>query len=51
MSEDERAGAAGKKPYVRPTVEVYGSLSHLTATVGMTGNPDGGHTLEDSTSV
>jgi len=33
---------AGKKPYVKPEVVVYGDLVQLTRTVGKSGLNDGG---------
>lgn len=31
-----------KKPYLTPRLLVYGDLTEMTRTVGLTGSPDGG---------
>lgn len=52
MSEYEGAGATGRKPYVRPRLEVHGTLRNLTAAVGNSGATDGGIMLaQTKTSV
>ncbi len=35
-------GTCAKKPYQPPKLFVYGDLTEMTRTSGMTGNPDGG---------
>ena len=36
-------GAAPKKPYEPPRLDVYGDIRKITQTVSNTGNADGGH--------
>jgi len=46
-----RAPVAERKPYARPTLEVYGSLRDLTAEVGAMGADDGGFGVGSMTGV
>jgi hypothetical protein len=34
-----------KKPYQPPKLLAYGDLTHMTQSVGIKGNPDGGHAI------
>ena len=41
-------GSGDRKVYDSPHLQVYGDLSRLTATVGMTAAPDAGNPGKDS---
>jgi hypothetical protein len=40
--EPTSTDAAARKPYVAPTLRVYGDIAELTRVVGIAGNLDGG---------
>jgi hypothetical protein len=38
----EHDGASGRKPYMKPQMQIYGDLREITQTVGENMAPDGG---------
>lgn len=51
MNEDLLGGVPGagdRKVYDPPHLQVYGDLSRLTGSLGMTDAPDGGNTGKDA---
>jgi len=49
MTEREHPSHASRKPYVRPSLEVYGTLLNLTANLAHLGALDGGSFPNDGT--
>jgi hypothetical protein len=38
----EHEGASGRKPYMKPQMQIYGDLREITQAVGASMAPDGG---------